>query len=60
MLLNASADDVSFVVPGGPYAQQWLQVLDTSHPQDDPGEEPVAADTQVRVPPRSVMLMRRA
>jgi isoamylase len=59
MLLNASADGVDFVVPDGPYGHQWLQVLDTSHPDDDPEEEPLPADTQVRVPSRSVMLMRR-
>ncbi len=60
MLLNASADDVDFVVPNGPYAHRWLRVLDTSHPQDDPDDEPVPADSSVRVPSRSVMLMRRA
>jgi isoamylase len=60
MLLNASADDVEFTLPGGRYAKSWERVLDTAHPDDQPDETPVKAKKRLRVNARSVTLMRRA
>ncbi|MBT2211388.1 glycogen debranching protein GlgX [Actinomadura sp. NEAU-AAG7] len=59
LLVNAGPDAVGFTVPGGEYGERWEFVLDTAEP-DAAGERPsVKARDDLRVPGRSLLVLRR-
>ncbi len=60
ILLNASPDDMEFTLPDGPYGQAWEPMLSTADPEQEAAAEPVPAESQLKLPGHSLVLMRRA
>ncbi|HVM19018.1 MAG TPA: glycogen debranching protein GlgX [Egibacteraceae bacterium] len=61
VLLNASADTVSFTMPGEEYGKSWQVVVDTDNPtasRRNAGAEYVTGDT-IDLPERSLLVVRR-
>jgi glycogen operon protein len=59
ILFNAHHEPLPFVLPNGPWGQQWLKILDTKEPlMKDEG--PYPAGESVTLEGRSLVLMRRA
>ena len=62
VLLNGSADDVPFTLPGGEWGQAWSVAVDTDagFVTDDQGtgDEVLDAGTVIPVPPQSIAVLR--
>ncbi|RJL22091.1 glycogen debranching protein GlgX [Bailinhaonella thermotolerans] len=59
MLLNAHDEDVRFTLPPEAYGESWVKELDTAVPRPPSEERPVKSGDRVRVPARSIQLLRR-
>ena len=57
LLFNAHYEDVTFVLPGGPWGEQWVQDFDTAIVPAP--SEPQPAGTKVVVAARDVQIYRR-
>ena len=58
LCFNAHHEEVEFVTPDDEYAQEWTAELDTNDPVGDT-DLVIAAGTAVRVPGRSLMVLRK-
>jgi glycogen operon protein len=60
LLLNASPDAQDFVLPGGPWAEAWVHMVDTATGGCDEDGETQEAGRGLTVEGRSLVLLRRA
>ena len=60
VLLNAWHEDVAFDLPAARLGRRWSFEIGTATPDDEPGAWTVPARTNVVVPGRSVIILRRA
>jgi isoamylase len=58
ILLNASANDCEFRLPGPEYGQHWLIAVDTNDPTADDDSPQLASGASVVVVSRSVVVLR--
>ncbi len=58
LLLNASPDDVEFVLPSEAYGQHWLIAADSAEPTADDDSAQFASGASVGVKSRSVLVLR--
>ncbi len=56
--LNAHAEALAYRIPTVKNVTEWECVLDTSLPAGHDGQEPLPADAKIKVPPRTVVVMR--
>ncbi|MET9903324.1 glycogen debranching protein GlgX [Streptomyces sp. NPDC006446] len=59
LLLNSYWEPVVFRLPGTTYGERWTARIDTADPQGVPDESERKADTDIRVEPRSLVLLSR-
>ncbi|MET9894619.1 glycogen debranching protein GlgX [Streptomyces sp. NPDC006465] len=59
LLLNSYWEQVVFRLPGTTYGERWTARIDTADPQGVPDESERKADTDIRVEPRSLVLLSR-
>ena len=59
LCFNAHAYPVEFVIPEGPYAEQWTVAIDTVNPPDGGGFK-VAAGTTLAIPGHSILVLQKA
>ncbi|WP_330302213.1 MULTISPECIES: glycogen debranching protein GlgX [unclassified Streptomyces] len=59
LLLNSYWEPVVFRLPDAGYGERWTVRIDTADPQGLPDESERKADTDVRVEPRSLVLLSR-
>ena len=61
LLFNAHVDAVSFTLPGAPWGERWVPVIDTACPEAfAEGRDPVAGSATVERPGLSLQVLRRA
>ncbi|MFF1770255.1 glycogen debranching protein GlgX, partial [Streptomyces sp. NPDC058249] len=59
LLLNSYWEPVTFRLPDAGYGERWAARIDTADPQGLPDESERKAGTEVRVEPRSLVLLSR-
>ncbi|MFF1812892.1 glycogen debranching protein GlgX [Streptomyces sp. NPDC058251] len=59
LLLNSYWEPVTFRLPDAGYGERWTSRIDTADPQGLPDESERKAGTEVRVEPRSLVLLSR-
>jgi isoamylase len=60
LLFNAHGEDRSFMLPRPRFGSQWELELSTADPGAEPGSARFGARTEVTVPARSILLLKRA
>ncbi|MFF1631210.1 glycogen debranching protein, partial [Streptomyces sp. NPDC058272] len=59
LLLNSYWEPVTFRLPDAGYGERWTSRIDTADPQGLPDESERKAGTEVRIEPRSLVLLSR-
>ncbi|MGW3667670.1 glycogen debranching protein GlgX [Streptomyces sp. NPDC005141] len=59
LLINSYWEPVVFRLPDATYGERWTARIDTADPQGVPDESERKADTDIRVEPRSLVLLSR-
>jgi glycogen operon protein len=59
LLFNGHYEDVTFTLPARRFGVSWTNELCTAEPQAEPGRDRLQAREEVRVPSRSMKLLRR-
>ncbi|MBV9422578.1 MAG: glycogen debranching protein GlgX [Solirubrobacterales bacterium] len=60
LLFNASAEDHAFMLPRRRFGARWALELSTAEPDAEPGSALYGARTEVELPSRSVLVLKRA
>ncbi|GAA3647743.1 glycogen debranching protein GlgX [Lentzea roselyniae] len=59
MAFNAHHEDIDVTLPEADYGPEWKVVVDTSTGEMGDGDKPVAASSQLSLPPRSLVVLQR-
>jgi isoamylase len=60
LLVNASPEEIGFRLPARRFGNRWLLVVTTADPEASEGSQAFAARAELRLPARSMVLLRRS